>query len=90
MSGVHQFIANLICFRHLQLLENEKLLLIVDDHHDGILVYLDSQQGIKTAVDRPPQKSLHRSKIGEACTFTFDEMRRTLAICETTKVKYLP
>jgi len=75
----------LTCFRHLQLLENDKLLLIVDDHNDGILVYLDSQQSISTAVHHSPRKNLHRSKIGEACLFTFDEGRRTLAVCETTK-----
>ena len=78
----------LIYSRHLQLLENDKVLLIVDDQSGGILVYLDSQQGINTAVQRPPRKILHRSKIGEACIFMFDEVRRTLAVCETTKVKY--
>ena len=72
--------------RHLQLLEKDKLLLIVDDHSSGILVYLDSQKSIGAAVQQQPRKSLHRSKIGEACIFTFDEVRRTLAICETTKV----
>ena len=78
---------SLNCFRHLQLLENDKLLLIVDDHSGGMLVYLDSQQSINTAVSRPPRKNLHRSKIGEVCIFTFDESRRTLTVCETTKVK---
>jgi len=77
---------SLNCFRHLQLLENDKLLLIVDDHSGGMLVYLDSQQSINTAVSRPPRKNLHRSKIGEVCIFTFDESRQTLAVCETTKV----
>ena len=81
---------SLTCSRHLQLLENDKLLLIVDDHNGGILVYLDSQQNIHTAVQHPPRKSLHRSKIGEACVFAFDEARRTLAICETTKVESSP
>ena len=75
-------------FSLLQLLENDKLLLIVDDHNGGILVYLDSQQYINAAVSRPARKIFHRSKIGEACTFAFDEARRTLAICETTKVKH--
>jgi hypothetical protein len=77
---------SLTCFRHLQLLENEKILLIVDDHSGGILVYLDSQQNIHTAVQHPPRKSLHRSKIGDDCIFAFDEARRTLAVCETGKV----
>ena len=80
-------LAYLTYCRHLQLLENDKILLIVDDHNDGILVYLDSQQGISVAVSRPPRKTLHRSKIGKACIFSFDEGRRALAICETTKVK---
>lgn len=83
------FIPYLTCPRHLQLLENDKLLLIVDDRSGGILVYLDSQQSINTAVHRPPRKSLHRSKIGETCIFTFDEARRTLAICEAMKVASL-
>lgn len=77
-------------FRHIQLLENNKILLIVDDHNDGILVYLDSQQSMGTAVSKPPRKSLHRSKIGEACKFAFDEVRRTLAICESVKVGSSP
>ena len=80
------FMIYLTCYRHLQLLENDKILLIVDDHGGNILVYLDSQQGINTAVQRIPRKHLHRSKIGETCIFTFDEVRRTLAICETSKV----
>ena len=81
------FTIHLICSRHLQLLENDKLLLIVDDHGGNILVYLDSQQGMNAAVQRPPRKHLHRSKIGDTCIFTFDEVRRTLAVCETTKVE---
>jgi len=81
-----KFLIYLTCPRYLQLLENDKLLLIVDDHSGSILVYLDSQQGMNAAVQRPPRKHLHRSKIGETCIFTFDEVRRTLAICETTKV----
>jgi hypothetical protein len=72
---------------HLQLLENDKLLLIVDDHNGSILVYLDSQQSINTAVQRPPRKHLHRSKIGDTCIFSFDEARRSLAVCETTKLQ---
>ena len=81
-----RFVIFLTCPRHLQLLENDKLLLIVDDHSSGVLVYLDSQQGISTAVQRPPRKHLHQSKIGETCIFAFDEARRTLAVCETAKV----
>jgi hypothetical protein len=77
-------------FRHIQLLENNKILLIVDDHNDGILVYLAPQQSMHTAVSKPPRKSLHKSKIGEACKFAFDEVRRTLAICETVKVESSP
>ena len=73
----------LIYCRHLQLLENDKVLLVVDDHNGGILVYLNSVQSICAGA---PRKSLHRSKIGEACIFTFDEGRRSLAICETNKV----
>ena len=73
--------------RHLQLLGNDKILLIVNDCNNNILVYLDSQQTIGAAVSRPPRKNLHRSKIGEACMFVFDEARRMLAICETTKVE---
>ena len=42
---------------------------------------------MNAAVQRPPRKSLPRSKIGENSVFTFDEVRRTLAICETTKVE---
>ena len=81
------FTTYLTCSRYLQLLENDKILLIVDDHSGGILVYLDSQQSINTAVQRSPRKNLHRSKIGEACIFAFDEARRTLGVCEITKVK---
>ena len=73
--------------RHLQLLENDKLLLIVDDHTGSILVYLDSQQNMQSAVQQAPRKHLHQSKIGENCAFTFDEARRILAVCETTKVR---
>ena len=79
--------AYLTPFRHLQLLENDKVLLIVDDNSGGILLYLDSQQSISAAVFRSPWKTLHRSKVGEACIFSYDEARRTLVVCETIKVK---
>ena len=86
-STVHSCCNLTDCFRHLQLLENEKILLIVDDQSGNILVYLDSQQTIGHAVSRAPRKNLHQSKIGKACIFAFDEARRMLAICETTKVE---
>ena len=80
------FVIHLTCSRHLQLLENDKLLLIVDDCSGNILIYLDSQQGMKAAVQQAPRKCLRQSKIGETCMFTFDEARRALAACEYTKV----
>lgn len=77
--------------RHAQLLENEKLLLILDENcgTGSILVYLDSLAVIENAIMRGrdgARKVLHREKIDKNVLIAYDETKRMLSICASTKV----
>jgi hypothetical protein len=69
-----------------QLLENEKLLLILTDR-DGVSIYLDRLPAISTAIQRDlPIKRLNREKLGQDVLFAFDETKRALVVCASKKV----
>ncbi|KAI9452888.1 hypothetical protein BJY52DRAFT_1124024 [Lactarius psammicola] len=68
-----------------QLLENEKLLLVLANR-DKFLIYLERLSVLDMAIQRDkPIKSLDRDKLGRGVLFAFDETKRTLAVCATTK-----
>ncbi len=69
-----------------QILENEKLLLILLDR-DRIIIYLDRLLEMDTVIQRErPIKCLSREKLGEGALFAFDETKRALVVCAPTKV----
>lgn len=69
-----------------QLLENEKLLLVLLDR-DRVVIYLDRLPAINVAIRRDRHiKSLSREKLGEDVLFAFDEAQRSLAVCTSSKV----
>jgi hypothetical protein len=75
-----------LCFLSFhQLLENKKLLLVLA-HRDKILVYLERLPELDAAIQRKPIKTLDRDNLGRGVLFAYDETKRTLAVCATTKV----
>jgi len=69
-----------------QLLENEKLLLVLANR-DKFLLYLERLPVLDAAIQRgKPIKSLDRDKLGRGVLFAYDETKRTLAVCASTKV----
>ncbi|KAI9443938.1 hypothetical protein H4582DRAFT_1807523, partial [Lactarius indigo] len=70
-----------------QLLENEKFLLVLANR-DRFLVYLERLPVLDMAIQRGrPIKSLNRDKLGRGVLFAFDETKRTLAVCASTKLQ---
>ncbi|KAI9443965.1 hypothetical protein H4582DRAFT_1049491 [Lactarius indigo] len=70
-----------------QLLENEKLLLVLANR-DKFLVYLERLPVLDMAIQRgKPIKSLNRDKLGRGVLIAFDETKRTLAVCASTKLQ---
>ncbi|KAI0302897.1 hypothetical protein B0F90DRAFT_1935607 [Multifurca ochricompacta] len=70
-----------------QLLENEKLLLVLTDR-DKIAIYLERPPAMNMAIQRDkPIKSLNREKLGEDVLFAFDEAKRALAVCAPMKLQ---
>ena len=69
-----------------QLLENEKILLVLLDR-DRVAIYLDRLPTINAAIRRDRHiKSLSREKLGDDVLFAFDEGKRSLAVCASSKV----
>ncbi|KAI6163533.1 hypothetical protein EDD17DRAFT_475985 [Pisolithus thermaeus] len=69
-----------------QLLEGEKLLLVVSDRIGNLIVYLDHLTAIDAAIARGRGKSLNREKIGQDFVLAFDESRRMLGIVSSNKL----
>ncbi|KAI0253468.1 hypothetical protein BJV78DRAFT_1153084 [Lactifluus subvellereus] len=63
-----------------QILENEKLLLVLYDQ-DRVSIYLERLTAMNMAIQRDRSvKSLSREKLGEDILFAFDEMKRALVL----------
>ncbi|KAI6035781.1 hypothetical protein EDC04DRAFT_2571420 [Pisolithus marmoratus] len=69
-----------------QLLEGEKLLLIVMDRTGNLTVYHDHLTAIDSAVTRGRGKALNREKIGQDFVLAFDESKRMLSIVSSDKL----
>lgn len=69
-------------FRYAQLLEKEKILLVVVDCNGKAMIFFDSLAGIGGAVGQgKPIKTLPR--IGQDFISAYDERKRMLAICSS-------
>ena len=74
-------------FSFCQILENEKLLLVLVDR-EWVFIYLESLSEIDAAIrGSRPIKSLKREKLGQDFLFAYDEMKRTLAVCASKMVR---
>ncbi|KAH7907394.1 hypothetical protein BJ138DRAFT_1014577, partial [Hygrophoropsis aurantiaca] len=72
---------------HAQLLEGDKLLLIVVDSAGNLLIYLERLSAIENAIERGRNKIFHRDKIGQGFILAFDESKGMLAVCASTKLQ---
>jgi hypothetical protein len=76
-----------VWFSFCQILENEKLLLVLVDR-ERVFVYLDPLPVVDAAVrESRPIKTLSREKLGQNFLFAYDETKRTLAVCASKKVR---
>ncbi|KAH7884451.1 hypothetical protein F5I97DRAFT_1937890 [Phlebopus sp. FC_14] len=69
-----------------QLLEGDKILLIVEDRIRNLSVYLESLTGLDGAIQRGRGKVLHREKIGQDIIIAFDETKHMLALVSSEKL----
>ncbi|KAF8122279.1 hypothetical protein EV363DRAFT_1274846 [Boletus edulis] len=69
-----------------QLLEGERLLLVIADRVGNLSVYLDRLEGIDGAIARRRGKALNREKIGHDFLLAYDESKKTLAVVSSDKL----
>jgi hypothetical protein len=73
-------------FSFYRLLENGKLLVILANR-ERFFVYLEPLSALDPAIKQGKCiKSLNRNKLGQSVLFSFDEAKRILAVCGSTKV----
>jgi hypothetical protein len=78
-------------YRHAQILDGGKLLLIIEDS-EVLCVYLDSPAALDHALSRgrsSAKRTLHRDKIGSDVILAYDEQKRMLSVCASSKVRVL-
>ncbi|KAH9030797.1 hypothetical protein EDB85DRAFT_1403662 [Lactarius pseudohatsudake] len=70
-----------------RLLENQKLLLILASP-ERFFVYLEHLPALDMALQRGKSiKSLNRDRLGQNILFSFDEAKRVLAVCASTRLQ---
>ncbi|KAF8550994.1 hypothetical protein OG21DRAFT_1543721 [Imleria badia] len=69
-----------------QLLEGEKLLLVIVDRAGNLNIYLDRLEAMDGAITRGRGKSLNREKIGQESLFAYDESKKMLAVVSLDKL----
>jgi hypothetical protein len=89
ISCYHFFVVSSPLFSFHHLLENEKLLLVLVDR-EKVSIYLSRLVALEAAISGAPLKTLNRDKLGLGrdadVLFAFDEAKRTLAVCSSSKV----
>lgn len=73
--------------RRAQLLEGDKLLLVVADCAEDLSIYLDGLEGIDCAIAQGRRKLLKREKIGKEFLLAYDESKKMLAVVSSNKVR---
>ncbi|KAI9453856.1 hypothetical protein BJY52DRAFT_1189313 [Lactarius psammicola] len=70
-----------------RLLENKKLLLVLASR-DKFFIFLERLSVLDMAIQRGKSiKSLNRDKLGQRVLFSFDESKRVLAVCASTRLQ---
>ncbi|KAF8340910.1 hypothetical protein F5887DRAFT_1062589 [Amanita rubescens] len=72
---------------HSQLLEGDRLLLVLIDRNANLHLYLDRLNNIENSIGRDRGKLLHRNKIGDEFLLAFDEAQATLALISCDKLQ---
>ena len=71
----------------MQLLEGDRLLLLLIDRDGNLHLHLDHLNNIENAIGRERGKMLHRDKIGDEFLLAFDESQAMLALISCEKVR---
>jgi hypothetical protein len=79
-------VANPWFHRRAQLLEGEKLLLVIADRTGNLTVYLDGLAEVDGAIWRGRGKALNREKIGQDFLLAYDESKRMLGVVSSDRV----
>ncbi|KAI9455502.1 hypothetical protein HD554DRAFT_2207426 [Boletus coccyginus] len=69
-----------------QLLEGERLLLVIADRARNLSVYLDRLEAMDGAISRSRGKFLNREKIGDEFLLAYDESKQMLAVVSSFKL----
>ncbi|KAF8548836.1 hypothetical protein OG21DRAFT_1448641 [Imleria badia] len=69
-----------------QLLEGEKLLLVVADRAGNLNIYLERLEAMDGAITRNRGKPLNREKIGQEFLLAYDESKKMLAVVSLDKL----
>ncbi|KAI9573409.1 hypothetical protein HD554DRAFT_2055827 [Boletus coccyginus] len=72
---------------HSQLLEGDRILLLLIDRGGNLLLHLDHLNNIENAIGRERGKMLHRDKIGDKFLLAFDESQAMLALISCEKLQ---
>lgn len=73
--------------RRAQLLEGEKILLVIADRRGDLNVYLDRLEYIDGVITHGRGKTLKREKIGRNFLLAYDESKKTLAVVSSDSVR---
>ncbi|EJD00191.1 uncharacterized protein FOMMEDRAFT_112544 [Fomitiporia mediterranea MF3/22] len=74
--------------RLFRLLPNERCLVIIEDRSHDFYVYLETPSTLSAAVkNKRSKKHINREKTGQDIAMTYDEGKRSLAICGTDSQK---
>jgi hypothetical protein len=74
---------------HIQLLESDHLLLVVDDG-ESMKVYLDRTVAISEAVRREPKRKWNLPKLSANAVITYDEVKKMLIIVSVPGTQVCP
>lgn len=78
-------------FRFAQLLENDRLLLVVANREKTMSIFLDTLERMRVAVENGTcRKKIRCDLIGQDFTFTYGACKRMLALCSSTKARVSP
>jgi len=70
--------------RFVQIINGDMCLLILDNRHGKLYVFLEDITTLNMAIERGKYKKLlHHDKLGQTCVMAYDESKRMLAVCGT-------
>ncbi len=65
-----------------------KCLLVIDDGRDNLNIYLENLSTLENVIRRNhPRKVLHKDKLGDNLIIAYEETKRMLLLCASSKVR---